>query len=280
MLTIASRSDIGLRAPTKTSAISSYKNGWYVHWVGAPVSATTRTAEMALLRGIQNYHIATKGWRDIAYSFAIGQSGTVYELRGWETAGGHTSGTNPLTGLNNNFNGLGVCFLIGPGQLPSQAALDSMAELVDTGLAHGVPKIIKPHSFVSSTGTQCPGPDLTTITNSAYFTHTRQEPIAMKTIVTQLYNDILGRGPDDEGLAYWTEVLEDGRMSKEDLQWEFVRVRLAADAVAFKALSAKVSAPSAGGPTAEQVAEQAYRMFLDGLRSLGYPDLEETTSVG
>ena len=46
------------------------------------------------IQGIQNYHINTKKWCDVGYSFLIGGDGKVYEGRGWDEIGAHTFGFN------------------------------------------------------------------------------------------------------------------------------------------------------------------------------------------
>jgi hypothetical protein len=36
----------------------------------------------------------TNGWADIGYSFGVGEDGRIYEGRGWDRVGAHTSGYN------------------------------------------------------------------------------------------------------------------------------------------------------------------------------------------
>ena len=49
---------------------------------------------MTSLKRIQNFHIKTKKYNDIAYNFLIGSDGNVYEGRGWKRVGSHTHGFN------------------------------------------------------------------------------------------------------------------------------------------------------------------------------------------
>lgn len=57
----------------------------------------------ARVKGIQNYHMDTKGWQDIAYNFLICKHGYVFEGRGW-------SARSAATGNDNNHT-LACCFL-------------------------------------------------------------------------------------------------------------------------------------------------------------------------
>lgn len=46
------------------------------------------------MRDIQRFHMDTKGWSDIAYSYCVDTDGKIYEGRGARVAGGHTKGDN------------------------------------------------------------------------------------------------------------------------------------------------------------------------------------------
>lgn len=46
------------------------------------------------VRFIQNFHMESRGWDDIAYNFLVGGDGMVYEGRGWDNQGAHTKGYN------------------------------------------------------------------------------------------------------------------------------------------------------------------------------------------
>jgi N-acetylmuramoyl-L-alanine amidase len=63
----------------------------------------TTSACMSSMRGIQNYHMDSNGWADIGYSFLMGGDGNLYEGRGFNVQGAHTSGYNSV--------GYGVSFI-------------------------------------------------------------------------------------------------------------------------------------------------------------------------
>lgn len=111
------------------------------------------TQDAAEVRAHQRYHMVTKGWLDIAYSFLIANDGTIYEGRGWGVAGGHTE----------NYNSKSHAFcLLGNFQkrAPTPAQENSFVALAQEGIRRGM--IAKPlrllgHRDVATTGTVCPG---------------------------------------------------------------------------------------------------------------------------
>ncbi len=99
-----------------------------VHYNGPAVHAT----EMAQLIGDANYHISGRYWSKdgsgvfgwaIMYRFAVGQSGTIYEMNPLEDILWHVT--------NGNGEALGILCIIGKGQQPTKAMLKSLEKLVD-----------------------------------------------------------------------------------------------------------------------------------------------------
>ena len=138
------RDDWGARAPTGITPIGA-SEGIFVHYT---VTATGPD-EAAICRSVQAFHMGTKGWQDIAYSWMVGQSGRIYEGRGWGVAGGHTEGWNSRSHA--------VCW-IGGDEQPTPAALSAIAA-VCAEHARRYGGWVKPHRAVSSTS--CPGDILT-----------------------------------------------------------------------------------------------------------------------
>jgi len=79
--------------------------------------------EEAVLRGWEAYHRG-KGWRGLAYSYGLGQSGTLYRNRGMNATGAHY-GSDDIDhdGVSENREALAVVFILGAGQEPSKYAL-------------------------------------------------------------------------------------------------------------------------------------------------------------
>lgn len=109
--------------------------------------------DAAEVRAHQRYHMDTKGWLDIAYSFLIANDGTIYEGRGWGVVGGHTE----------NYNSKSHAFcLLGNFQkrAPTPAQENSFVALAQEGLRNGwigKPLRLLGHRDVATTGTLCPG---------------------------------------------------------------------------------------------------------------------------
>ncbi len=69
------------------------KEGLAIHHGGNghyPAAQTPYTVgkEIAQLQSWERYHLG-KGWRGLAYNWAVGMTGTVYRVRGWNISGAH-----------------------------------------------------------------------------------------------------------------------------------------------------------------------------------------------
>lgn len=144
-----SRSDWGARPARQRDAMTSTSNGVFIHHsVGK--APTTVEEEKAVMRSIQDFHMDTNRWNDIAYSFVVMPSGNVYEGRGKNVAGAHTEGYNS--------SAYGIC---GAGNYevnkPSDAMVRSMrwVRRKYLGLAD---RPVRPHGAVNQTA--CPGQHL------------------------------------------------------------------------------------------------------------------------
>ena len=97
-------------------------------------------SEMRALRIYEQSHLS-RGWRAIAYNYAVGNSGLIYRLRG-ENPGGATKGANEYT--------TAILWIGGLGQEPTAEAEVAMAEIIND-----VPMPVFPHSHYRATN--CPG---------------------------------------------------------------------------------------------------------------------------
>ena len=100
-----------------------------IHWGGYTDPGGGQVDEEAILRGWQRYHMDSKGWTDIAYNFAVGNSGLAYRLRG-NNRSGATSGDYENDGIRENYEALAIVWLGGSGHEISDAAYATMGRLI------------------------------------------------------------------------------------------------------------------------------------------------------
>jgi hypothetical protein len=126
-----SRADWGSAFARGGYAIVSPVSEVYVHhWNSDIQPERTVESAMARMRNGQRFHALTQDWGDIGYSWTVDDIGNIYEGRGWWRTGAHTYGYNS--------KGYGICWL-GDSRynLPSRAALEAIARVVQEGIAIG-----------------------------------------------------------------------------------------------------------------------------------------------
>ncbi|XP_029945437.1 peptidoglycan recognition protein 6 [Salarias fasciatus] len=136
--------------PTQLSLPLSYL---FIHHTASPSQPCLSFEQCAAnMRSMQRFHQEDNGWDDIGYSFVAGSDGNIYEGRGWNWQGAHTSGYNSV--------GYGVSF-IGDytSRLPTQSAMALVRDqLAACAVAAGRLKssyMLRGHRQMGST--TCPG---------------------------------------------------------------------------------------------------------------------------
>lgn len=154
---LVKRSEWGARQPTEiTKLVPSQVKGVAVHYSAAESdNVFHHLACASRVRGIQNYHMDSNGWNDIAYNFLVCKHGYVFEGRGM-FARCAAQGTN-----EGNSSYLAVCFL--GADSPSRDDVTpvgrvALGETVRSVLAAYRASEIYPHSHFNSTA--CPGNEL------------------------------------------------------------------------------------------------------------------------
>lgn len=124
-----------------------------------------------LMRSIQNYHMDTQGWSDIAYNLACCPHGYIFEGRGR----GKGSGANGTSDANHNYPS--VCALVGEND-PQPAELDTaIADACTMLRSWGVGAVVKGHrDFVS---TACPGNSIYKKVQAGRYSNDEQEDFLM-----------------------------------------------------------------------------------------------------
>lgn len=97
-----SRSAWGARSPKSRTPLSSNQTDAIVIHYSAAFSDELPIYKNRV-KGIQNYHMDSNGWSDIAYNWLVARNGDVFEGRGW--------GVMSAATLHHNDHTQAICFL-------------------------------------------------------------------------------------------------------------------------------------------------------------------------
>ena len=145
-----SRAEWGGRKPRSISRIPGPVTSTTFHWEGPKMGTFTHSSCASKVRGIQNFHMDSRGWSDIAYNAVVCPHGYVFEGR-WVGARSAAQGTNA-----GNDTSYAICGLFGEGDvltdLMKDAYLDCRTYFMATAKTGAT---IRPHSYWHATA--CPG---------------------------------------------------------------------------------------------------------------------------
>ena len=148
---IISRDSWGAKPAKKNYSKLGEVKGLVVHWSAYPV-AIGNQAEMDQCKTIQRLHQVDRNWNDVAYNFIVGDTGQLYEARGFGNRSAAQGGNNREEINYNNKHYVAVCWLGGskPTDQPSAEARAAVAWLHEQ-----VGGELRPHSSFKQTN--CPG---------------------------------------------------------------------------------------------------------------------------
>lgn len=128
--------------------------GVKVHYLGTFHSSRPHDKCASAVRGIQNHHMDSNGWSDIAYNYLVCEHGYAFEGRG----AGTRSAANGNTALNAGH--YAVCALLGSSGLtrPSPEMLHGLRDAIEYLRARGAGSEIRGHR--DGYATACPGQSL------------------------------------------------------------------------------------------------------------------------
>ena len=156
-MNVVTRAQWGAAKPENRTALAkSHQRGTAVHYSGSDSDELSQHSNCGKrVLSIQRFHMGTRGWADIAYSYLVCKHGFVFEGRG---LGVRTAAQGTNSG-NDAFHA--VCFL-GDDTANRDDVTDLGRVALREAVAHcnswaGV-KEVRPHSFFHSTG--CPGDEL------------------------------------------------------------------------------------------------------------------------
>lgn len=218
--------------------VASKLVGAVVHHTAGPNTYTTTAQAKQQIRNDAAYHINSLGWCDLGYNFVVDKWGNIYEGRAYSMTkaviGAHAGGFNTST--------VGVAMLGTYGAAPSAATQRSVAQIIgwrlgaylvdpktsmtyhagdDVGAKYRNQNVVLPrvmgHRDVWSTA--CPGnggysalPGIRAMAS----TYSRLDVnTPTESVVTALYQDLLGRSPDATGLKMWATRLAGGTDQSE-----------------------------------------------------------------
>jgi hypothetical protein len=148
-----SRQEWGARPPKETTPLPWEKiDALVIHYSAAFTDEFPDYVQR--VKGIQNYHMDTQGWNDIAYNYLVARNGDIFTGRGWEVMSAAT--------LHNNDHTQAICFL-GADKAGRDDVTDngrrSISQLIFAAeaLAKKKFKITGHRDWVS---TDCPGDEL------------------------------------------------------------------------------------------------------------------------
>ncbi len=158
-LGIVTREQWGARATRCTSSDTS-KRRFAIHHTVTGSSDPARQ-----MRGIQSFHMNTRGWCDVGYHFLVGSDGKIYEGRPVNLLGAHVG--------SNNSGNIGISFIgcyhtsgcsgLGPTR-PADATIDAAGRLLGTlSRLYGVSlssTTVLGHRDHPGQSTTCPGDNL------------------------------------------------------------------------------------------------------------------------
>lgn len=183
----------------------------------------------AKVRGIQNFHMDSRGWADIAYNALVCPHGYVFEGRG----PGHKSAANGGTQVNDDY--YAVCYLSGAGDpftdAGKQAFLDAFDWLTREGAA-GPDRV--GHKDIRPEPTACPGPEIYAWVHSPAARHQEED---MTPEQAKQLEDALSwaRSARAQALAAHTVALQNAAKLDQLLKADGVKVDTDAIASAVKA---------------------------------------------
>ena len=176
--------------------------------------------EVKQLLAWEKYHMS-KGWRGIAYGWAIGQSGTVYRLRGWNRYGAHL-GDIDKDGISNEEEIIPVLFITsGLIHEPSPALLASFEKLrawIEAQCKRSL--YLYGHKEVQPKPTSCPGPkNMAYVVNNRYLVGVPMIARPSEAVIDWAFDSGLATGDrnywkqlpaGNEAWARFTQVLQGG----------------------------------------------------------------------
>ena len=144
--------------PATAAGYAPCDNGLVVHYDGSDqgLAGKSHQACREYWKNTRKFHVNSRGWADIAYSFAVCPHGIVMEGRGWQRQQAAQPGGNSTW--------TSVTFMSGPSEAPTRAQINAFKQLRAWLRGKGLGAGIRGHrDFIS---TSCPGEKLYALVKS------------------------------------------------------------------------------------------------------------------
>lgn len=232
-MTFITRAQWGARPPRSTgNAIGAHPLGVAIHYSEGNLGSSPDSECDDKVRGIQRYHMDTKGWADIAYSFLVCPHGNVFEGRGT----GKGSAANGTTKANLDY--YAVCALGGPADTPSASMLSAIGDVIDQCRKAGAGPLVIGHRDLFPTA--CPGAALYAYVQAARWTGVGPRPPVSTPSRSQPRPPVVAPKPAHVRLAVdgvfgpatirrfqqWAGVTADGKLGP--ISWGVIQHRVGA----------------------------------------------------
>ncbi|XP_035204462.1 peptidoglycan-recognition protein SC2-like [Stegodyphus dumicola] len=147
---IVTRAAWGARPPKSRQIMRTPVEHVFIHHTDGAICDNKDTCSR-VMRQTQNFHMDTRKWADIGYSFLVGGDGRIYEGRGWNGVGAHT--------YNYNSKSIGISFMGNFEKVtPNRAMLTAARQLIDCGMEKNIiTRGRQIHGHRDAKCTSCPG---------------------------------------------------------------------------------------------------------------------------
>lgn len=212
---LITRDQWGARATRGSSnLIAPHPLGVAVHYSETNVGAAAHDTCAALVREIQDFHMDSRGWADIAYNFLVCQHGFVFEGRG-TTRGSAANGTT-----HANYDYFAVCGLIGTTDTPAPELLAAIGDGIGLCRTAGAGDQVVGHRDLYATA--CPGAALYALVLAGHWNGTPPQapapvaynpghtPAPAPVAPVQLVVDGIFGPATKRRLQQWAHVAQDG----------------------------------------------------------------------
>jgi len=147
--------------PPSGARVANPRSGVALHYDGSNRNLANKNHRecVAYWKWCRGFHMKTRGWADIGYSFGVCPHGFVFEGRGWNREQAAQPGGNTTY--------YSITLMCGPSDRIPQVQIDTVNLLIGLMKSKGVSTVIKGHSNFYNTS--CPGDKIRSLMRNGVF---------------------------------------------------------------------------------------------------------------